>query len=42
MVMYACNSSTWEAQVVGFQVQGQLELHSETPSQKKQTKITKD
>jgi hypothetical protein len=28
-VVHACNSSTWEAEAVGSQVQGQPEIHSE-------------
>jgi hypothetical protein len=34
MVRHACNLSTQESEAEGLQVQGQLQLHSETLSQK--------
>jgi hypothetical protein len=36
MVVHACNSSTWEAEVGGSQVQGQPALYRETLTLKKQ------
>jgi hypothetical protein len=35
LLVYTCNSSTWEAETGGLQIQGQPGLHSESLSQKK-------
>jgi hypothetical protein len=41
LLVYTCNSSTWEAETGGLQIQGQPGLHSESLSQKKKRKEKK-